>query len=68
MCLSTVYKADGSERVKLAEYVSGVKTEGDKITLTDIMGAETVVYGTLQSVDLVENRIEIREEKPCATN
>ena len=59
MCLSTVYKADGSERVKLAEYVSGVRAEGDKITLTDIMGLETVVFGTLKSVDLVQNQIVI---------
>ena len=59
MCLSTVYKADGSERVKLAEYVSGVRAEGDRITLTDIMGAETVVVGTLKSVDLVANQIVI---------
>ena len=59
MCLSTVYKADGSENVKLAEYVSGVRAEGGKITLTDIMGLETVVYGTLKSVDLVQNRIII---------
>ena len=59
MCLSTVYKADGSERTKLAEYVSGVRAEGDKITLTDIMGVETVVFGTLKSVDLVANQIVI---------
>ena len=63
MCLSTVYKADGSERVKLAEYVSGVRAEGDRITLTDIMGAETVVYGTLKSVDLVGNQIVIEGVK-----
>ena len=63
MCLSTVYKADGSERVKLAEYVSGVKTEGDKITLTDIMGAETVIFGAMKSVDLVKNEILIEGAK-----
>ena len=59
MCLSTVYKADGSERTKLAEYVSSVLTEGEKITLTDIMGLETVVYGAMKSVDLVKNEIVI---------
>ena len=59
MCLSTAYKTKGSERVKLAEYVSGVRAEGDRITLTDIMGLETVVYGTLKSVDLVQNQIVI---------
>ncbi len=63
MCLSTVYKADGSERTKLAEYVSGVRTEGDKITLTDIMGLETVIFGTLKSVDLVQNEIVIEEAR-----
>lgn len=59
MCLSTVYKADGSERTKLAEYVSSVRSEGDKITLTDIMGAETVIFGAMKSVDLVKNEIVI---------
>ena len=43
----------------LAEYVSDVRTEGDRITLTDIMGVETVVFGTLKSVDLVKNQIVI---------
>ena len=63
MCLSTVYKADGSERTKLAEYVSSVRSEGDKITLTDIMGLETVVYGAMKSVDLVKNEIVIEGTK-----
>ena len=64
MCLSTVYKADGSERFKLAEYVSSVRSEGDKITLTDIMGAETVIFGAMKSVDLVKNEILIEGAKP----
>ena len=63
MCLSTVYKADGSERTKLAEYVSTVRSEGDKITLTDIMGLETVVFGAMKSVDLVKNEIIIEGTK-----
>ena len=63
MCLSTVYKADGSERTKLAEYVSSVQSEGEKITMTDIMGLETVVYGTLKNVDLVKNEIVIEGTK-----
>ena len=63
MCLSTVYKADGSERTKLAEFVSGVRAEGDRITLTDIMGLETVIFGTLKSVDLVQNQIVIEEAR-----
>ncbi len=63
MCLSTVYKTDGDEKTKLAEYVSDVRTEGEQITLTDIMGLETVVIGILKSVDLVNNQIVIEEKK-----
>ena len=59
MCLSTVFEECGQQQAKLAEYVSGVRAEGEKITLTDIMGTETVVYGKVKSVDLVQNRIII---------
>lgn len=59
MCLSTVFEQRGAEQTKLAEYVSSVRDEAGKITLTDIMGMETVVYGKVKSVDLVENRIII---------
>ena len=59
MCLSTVFEQRGTEQTKLAEYVSSVRDEAGKITLTDIMGIETVVYGKVKSVDLVENRIII---------
>ncbi len=64
MCLSTAYKTDGSGKTKLAEYVSGLRAEGERITLTDIMGLETVVFGTLKSVDLVGNEIIIQETRP----
>lgn len=60
MCLSTVFEERGAQQTKLCEYVSGIRAEGDKITLTDIMGAETVVFGTVKSVDLVQNKIIIQ--------
>lgn len=59
MCLSTVYKMQNGEQTKMAEYVSGVRAEGSRITLTDIMGLETVLFGTVKSVDLVKNQILI---------
>ena len=59
MCLSTVFEEHGGEQTKLAEYVSSVREEAGKITLTDIMGEETVVFGKVRSVDLVQNRIII---------
>jgi predicted RNA-binding protein len=46
----------------LAEYVSDLRVTGDTITLTDIMGKEIVVFGSLQRVDLVKNAIIIAEQ------
>ncbi|MDR0876596.1 MAG: CooT family nickel-binding protein [Treponema sp.] len=43
----------------LCEYVSNINVRGNTITLTDLMGRELVVAGSLQSVDLVKNAITI---------
>jgi predicted RNA-binding protein len=60
MCLSTAWELDqfGSRKM-LCEYVSNISVGGDTITLTDLMGRELVVSGSLQSVDLVKNAITI---------
>jgi predicted RNA-binding protein len=66
MCLSTVYELGtaGIKRV-LCEYTSTITVAGDTITMTDLMGKELRVTGTLQSVDLVKNTIVLcpKEEK-----
>lgn len=62
MCLSTVYKTRNGEQTKMAEYVSGIRAEGKRITVTDIMGTETVMFGTLKSMDLVTNQIIIEDD------
>lgn len=63
MCLSTVFEQRGETEIKLAEYVSSIREEAGKITLTDIMGTETVVFGKVRSVDLVQNRVVIEGEQ-----
>ena len=35
-----------------ARYVANIEVDGDKITLTDVMGFTTEVEGTIVSVDL----------------
>ncbi len=57
MCLSTVMLEKNGISEKVAEYVSAVKTEGDSIFLTDVMGSETEVKGKLKSMDFVKNII-----------
>ncbi|MDR3335694.1 MAG: CooT family nickel-binding protein [Treponema sp.] len=60
MCLSTAWKLDSlGEKEMLGEYISGVSVAGDTITLTDLMGNETIVKGILRGVDLIKNFITI---------
>lgn len=62
MCLSTVYEVNGSEQTKICEYVCDIKAEGNKLVITDILGSQRVVFGSLKSLDLVNNRVLIEGE------
>ena len=59
MCLSTVFEEVAGERKMVCEYVSGISTDETSVTLTDIMGKEVVVKGTLKSLDFIKNIIVI---------
>ena len=59
MCLSTVMLVKNGSQEKVCEYVSNVKMDGKKITLVDVMGNETLVEGTLKSMDFVKNLIVV---------
>lgn len=60
MCLSDAYEITGDGvKTPLLNYVSGISVDGDKITLTDMMGARKIVTGRLKSVDLTGNVILI---------
>jgi len=59
MCLSKVYEVkDGNENL-ICEYTSAISLDNGIIKLTDIMGEEFTVKGTLQSIDLANNIIKI---------
>ena len=51
MCLSTVYRSSDPDSI-IMEYVSKIQVEGDQITLTDVMGEQKTVQGTLAMADL----------------
>jgi predicted RNA-binding protein len=60
MCLSAVYKTGPSDQRELiADSVSTVRTDGSRITLTDILGQEITVEGSIKNVDLIGNSILI---------
>ena len=57
MCLSTVYEELDGQRSKVCEYGSRVKAGENGLVLTDIMGREITVNGTLKSMDFIKNEI-----------
>lgn len=58
MCLSKVVKK-GQPDCILLEYVSKIEVNGDQITLTDVMGEQKVIEGTIAMADLTGGRVEI---------
>jgi len=61
MCLSTVYKNTQTEDQVLCRFVSRITAnEEGKLVLTDVMGMEVTVDGTLLSADLAEGVVVVR--------
>ena len=58
MCLSTVYKVSEPDSI-IMEFVSKIQVAGDMITLTDIMGDEKTIQGSLVSADLTSGVVKI---------
>ncbi|MBR6115324.1 MAG: CooT family nickel-binding protein [Oscillospiraceae bacterium] len=52
MCLSTAYLNSKDEDKVAARYVANIDVDGNRITLTDVMGFTTEIVGTIVSVDL----------------
>ena len=59
MCLATVVHVNQPDSIVL-EYVSKIEVNGNQITLTDVMGEQKVVEGTIAMADLTGGRVEIR--------
>lgn len=62
MCLSTVYIVCGQEKQLLCKNIAAVKTDGDKLIFTDIMGIPTTVIASIEHIDLMDNFIYIRQQ------
>ncbi len=52
------YKAQDPE-TKLFEFVSRIDVDGETITLTDVMGEQKVLEGTIVMVDLANSIVKI---------
>lgn len=62
MCLSTAYRNEKNEDSIIARYVGQLKVEPGAVVLTDVMGAEVRVPGTLSFVDLTGGVVIIKTD------
>ncbi|MDD3218614.1 MAG: CooT family nickel-binding protein [Lachnospiraceae bacterium] len=60
MCLATVYKQD--DTTVICKNVSRIDVNGDELTIYDIIGEETVVKGSIISVDLANSIVKLNCE------
>lgn len=61
MCLSNVFLVSDDSEELVCEYASTVDVEGDKILLTDVIGQEITLTGSILSVDLIKNQIRVKK-------
>ena len=62
MCLSNVYLVSDDSEKLVCEYASSVSVKGNQILLTDVIGQEITVVGTILSVDLIKNQIKVKAD------
>lgn len=60
MCLSTVFRDKDGQLEQVASQVSEIRLDGSLVRCFDIIGVETEVEGSIQSIDLVGNRIVVK--------
>ncbi len=61
MCLATAYNIKDHDSVIL-EYVSKIEVDGDKVILTDVLGEQKAIAGTLAMADLTGGVVKINCE------
>ena len=61
MCLSTVYKNQQTPDAIVMKNVMRIDVEGDSVILTDLMERTVANTGTLQTANLVEGVVIVKE-------
>lgn len=61
MCLSTVYKNQQTPDAIVMKNVMRIDVEGDSVILTDLMERTVAITGTLQTANLVEGVVIVKE-------
>ena len=61
MCLSTVYKNQQTPDAIVMKNVMRIDVEGDSVILTDLMERTVAIQGVLQTANLVEGVVIVKE-------
>ena len=65
MCLSTVYKNDRKEENIVMRNVMRLDCKDGCVILTDLMERTVAIEGTLESANLVDGYVVVRESVPA---
>jgi len=60
MCLSTAYYNSKTDDNVAATYVAEINVTDDEVILTDVMGQDLVIKGSLMYVDLTGGTVIVR--------
>ena len=61
MCLSSVYKMQDGVSNLICDYVQLAQVEDNGVKIVDLSGNETLIPGTIRTIDLMRNTITIEE-------
>ena len=65
MCLSTVYKNDRKEENIVMKNVMRIDCKDGCVILTDLMERTVAIEGTLESANLVDGYVVVKESIPA---
>ena len=65
MCLSTVYKNDRKEENVVMRNVMRLECKDGCVILTDLMERTVAIEGTLESANLVDGYVVVKESVPA---
>lgn len=65
MCLSTVYKNDRKEENVVMKNVMRIDCKDGCVILTDLMERTVAIEGTLESANLVDGFVVVKESVPA---
>ena len=61
MCLSTVYKNEKTEEAVVMRNVMSIECKDGCVILTDLMERQVTIQGTLESANLVDGFVIVKE-------